>query len=595
MRTEVNKVTVNREADYTLLLITSSVCRSVSAPTGFQFIPDLATLDLYFNDSIEYNSYKELVTNTGCQLYLASQYSDESKHPYYSLRLTAKTFLPVVYPRSNLDYTNWIPHIELSLNQDTMNQVYLGTHTFAYKVDINTPLSYPSFFVVPHLEQLTSIQGNTIIWFGTDDDEAPPRPAEDFNGSYKVKYDPNDDQGSLHQMEAIKQILGKGVYDEPTSEGEKEGMQYELYDNEDGSLTFYSSYSNLYIDYKDMGEDGYYGVDTEFNYDLLVLAAMNLNEYGEDTNEYVTFTSKIRGPRCQEIKINLNKEFQNDYYNLRIQLGDYVENFRFTFILGQDHISRVLEDSKILSAHTQSVYNGPAVEYEFRRTATSLIESTYVDDMMTQWNDISETDYLIYLLLDDNLNIPRYHTFLAKLATNLNAFVFITTDPQITMSHPRTIAFTQKVSNISGKLFKYLPELRLLYTQDFLGEVGYYLIETAPEVSKNVNVYDIQEFGCSINRMVSTDSDINIIVRLAAAQFTKRFTFLLHNIISIDNGYASLIHSYIRSVLAVTPLIETAQLSNLTRSGRNTLNIRLDLTIPRLIKDVISLNFTINI
>lgn len=574
----VNKLNLNRSLKANDDSLIASVVRSKSATQEFTLIDSIDLLDLYFADSIHYQSYLLLIKQ-GIRLYVTGVIRDEEIDYYpISLRITSNPIIPIVFPKTGVNY-EWI---DLRTKEGLVDKIFNNECSYAYKLIFSNSLRYPSYMVIPHVTGVNGVSGSALIWFGSATDEVPPITSELYTGSYKIEYDPAKSDLEIVESEIDQLLTVLGI---DTSDGDNPSLGYNV-SSEGNIIKFHSIYYNDYLDFNEL--DGAVLIpDEDMNNDLLVSATVG--------QELLEFRSLLVGPRLTDIKVKLTYNKLTSLYNCEVSLDAYTENILFNFNLGEYFIDNAFDDSKLLRLGLVNTDSVEPFSTSFKRKHPSLLEGFNEDPnkLIASYSDYDKSTYNIGFYLDDGFISPEYHMFLTELAKSKYAKSLLIVNPNnFTYRDKDAVAFCQSVMKSGNSLLSYIPFLLMYKFNNYLGSVNSYVI-TDGISSDFINSYTVLAESVSLDRLINasgTDAIFDIVVK----EFIRRFDHRSESLISHDSDFYSKINSMITSILANLTLIDSAVISSLV-INRNKLDLKLILTVSKLSRDKVQLNFNINL
>lgn len=539
-------------------LITSVVIRSKSGPEGFVFIDNEDMLKLYFEDSLNYQSYRRMV-NGGVNLLMAKQSNPEG-YPDYSIRLCNNKDIPIVYPISTIQSQSVGEYTQKDLGKLVLDENY----TLAYELNLINKMEQGDYIILP----LLSIESQCMIICGSPSTTEMPFSAEYFRDVFYV----NPGVDASTQLKSIKDHLIELKY-----EVEQDGSQ----------LIVYSNKAYPYKNYYKLSGNSSWNKSMDYNHKLLI-------DY-TDVDKVIQFTSKIYGPRYKDIEIEIDPiNYSTDFY-LLVKLGEYVENFTVEFHGGTNHyVEDVLLESKLISAEmlVDDLPDGfnPGGKYKFYRDQDPLEQSE--DLMKDRWNELEEWDVLHYILLDDGFNSQSYLKLLSQLKDQYDAYLFtvMNTDEvsDLILSYPQLMEDEDDM-----RVLPYTPVLPMVYDQVFLGPEEDFIVHGSYDPNTE-NGYQSEQYVTFNDNIISTSSK-DAIEMLIIRAFTKRFSKKIEIMLGMDSNFDDTVSKCIVDCSSLVPMLDYVKVIELVRVNLHLLKIYLELKVIKYSKGTILLNFNVKL
>lgn len=604
-------------------LFTAGVIRSRSGPEGWNVIQDVDKLTALYDGCENFESYKKLVEG-GVDLILSKQSNPEG-YPDYSIRLTSNDSLPVVYPRSDIDY-DALP--QLNTEEGLADKLIYENYTCAYILKLDDVLVKGDYIVLPLLANWVKGYNLIIYTEGTIED------LEKYRDIFKI--DPDVVTTRSEQLLAIGEHLASLTV--------PYYVDYSEIDN--GILKF--EYIDAYIFREDTKlTNGVLTRDFDRNLDLMVATTRD--------EVYIDFTSKIYGPRYKDIELSLRKlPFSNDYI-LKVGIDDYIESWRVEFNGGSDHfIEDVLVDSILIGATKDStpsedlsgIYGyirtqnplpydiGSELAYSpFHLVSPYLSEGLvsdivgalasmwisdlsitldlvkqklpqYVDaidyelstySLRKMWESLEMQALILYMMMDDGMQDISYIKWMKTYVMGFYKAYFITTldTEDAPYKSDLFLLFHQSMKDIEGNsILSFVPTLIKIYDQTFLGSIRDFIVSDPVDI-ENRNEYEVGDYIIELNHLISTDQK-DAIEKLIVRAFTRRLDNALEDVLSVDD-YQSIIQSQIISTMQLCPLMDFCNVIEIVKTGNNAIRLKLSLRVKKYSTGTIIMNITVNL
>lgn len=552
-------ITIRRNVNYNADLVTVGVVRCRSGTKGFIRVRNLEELELYFGDAINIESLRLLVSNK-IPLELSTP---TISNPDYSMILTPFSNLPVVYTRSDLLYSTDDINI-VDITQEGLGDL-IANKGWCYAYKLTEELESGDYISIPIEDRWC------LIYVG----ELPSITLNNFSMILHLEEFSWEGLMDLINDDSRSSLMRSHLTSDGISIHTIQPHKYDIYSNVDG-----------------------FGRDVDEDYRLLACSAKASDGW------ILKLTSKMYGPRCNDLKVKFEKINLSTDYLMTISLGDYIETFRINPSMGTNlYIGDVLMDSKLMGAELLSEDEVPSIEgsYEFILDQDDIPSD--LASMKSAWNEIPE-DALYYLAIDDGLNSEFYLKWLESQFTDpinnsvrdgkVNLTVMGYTTDLTHEFNKRVILFSQMIQSKGVNYLPWVFPIIWIYDQRFVGDLSGYLLEGDCVEEDYINQFIEEDYLVYTSELISADGT-SPIVQLISDAFVLRMHKYMRLLIGQDKDFEVQILSWISVVLQQCPMVAKASLVSLEMPYLHQLKVKISLELKEYKIGTLIINFIINI